>query len=79
MGSFSTQCMLFCRNQWAFLTFTYTECITDIVEFLEVKYRNKQVGLIVAMGLCLGWNDFLPEFHGQSHSKVLSAILENEK
>ena len=53
-------------------------CITSILETLEKWYEDRLVGMKVAMGLCLGGNDFLPKFHGYTHDRILSLLMGNE-
>ena len=52
--------------------------ITGILEHLERAYTDDLIGMKVALGLCLGGNDFIPKLHGHSHEKVLVQSL-NER
>lgn len=45
--------------------------ITAIVELLESYYNDRTMGMKVAVGLCMGGNDFVPKFYLISHSTVL--------
>ena len=51
--------------------------ITGIIEVLEKKFENKYVGIKVAIGLCMGGNDFVPKFHSMAHKKVLQLALSD--
>lgn len=50
--------------------------ITYILEVMEKATDDKHIGVKIAMGLCLGGNDFIPKFHGISHEKVLKTLLQ---
>ena len=45
--------------------------ITGILEFVEKRCNDVNIGVKLAMGLCMGGNDFLPKYYGISHEKVL--------
>ena len=49
--------------------------ITGIIEALEESFEEKYVGIKVAIGLCMGGNDFVPKFHSKAHTKVLQLVL----
>ncbi|XP_046359594.2 uncharacterized protein LOC124137364 [Haliotis rufescens] len=50
--------------------------ITGIIELLEKKL-GPNAGMKVAMGLCLGGNDYLPKYSGVSHDKILRTFVDN--
>ena len=52
--------------------------ITAILEHLQHKYDDQYIGVKVAALLCMGGNDFIPKFHGISHSKVLLVGLRDQ-
>ena len=48
--------------------------ITDIILLLEKFFEFKYVGAVIAICLCIGGNDFLPNFHSVSHDYVLTTV-----
>ena len=55
-----------------------TYCITGILNEMETVFQSKQIGMVIAVSLCIGGNDFLTGFRNKSHSKVLLTILEHK-
>ena len=54
-------------------------CITSILNTLEKATEDSHIGVKVAIGLCIGGNDFLPRYHVVgTHSKVLRLLTENK-
>lgn len=52
--------------------------ITTLLEIFEEKYHDRDIGLKIALGLCLGGNDFMPKCHQISHETVLNLLIEND-
>ncbi len=52
--------------------------ITGMVEILEKSFQEKYIAVKIAVGLCMGGNDFVPKFYGKSHDKILSLLLMND-
>ena len=50
-----------------------------MVELLESVFTETHIGAIMAIGLCLGGNDFLPRFSGISHLKVLQMLFSKDR
>ena len=54
-------------------------CITSILNTLEKATDDSHIGVKVAIGLCIGGNDFLPRYHlVGTHSKVLRLLIDNK-
>ena len=53
--------------------------ITAIVETLESVFGQKQSGMKLAIGLCLGGNDFLPRFQRIPHQQVIALLFSNNR
>ena len=54
--------------------------VTRILEVLEQSHGGDiTIGGKVAIGLCMGGNDFIPKFQYISHSKVLSMLIDTPK
>ena len=54
-------------------------CITDILSTLEKATGDRKIGVKVAVGLCIGGNDFLPKYNFVgNHSKVLKLMTTNQ-
>ena len=53
--------------------------ITSILEKVENKYDNNEIGKTVALTLCLGGNDFIPKFYGISHNAILKCIFTDDR
>lgn len=51
--------------------------ITAIVRTIETL-NGQKTGMYVALVLCMGGNDFLPKYHGITHSKLLTTVV-NER
>lgn len=51
--------------------------ITGILTTLEREFPNKYIGAILAIVLSMGGNDYLPNFHGISHEKLLNNVFQN--
>ena len=49
--------------------------ITRIIELLEQRFGRMSVPNL-AIGLCLGGNDFLPNFNGFSHERWLQELIQ---
>ncbi|XP_052082348.1 uncharacterized protein LOC127720000 [Mytilus californianus] len=49
--------------------------ITSIIEVLEHRFV-KGIGRNIAIACCIGGNDYIPKFHGFSHEKWITAILD---
>ena len=49
--------------------------VTGILETLEEKFEDLHIGVKVAVGLCMGGNDFVPKFYSMAHKKVLQLAL----
>ena len=48
--------------------------ITSLLEMLEEGLNERYVGAKIAAGLCIGGNDFVPKFHGNSHYSTRTKI-----
>ena len=49
--------------------------ITGILTLLEEKYSDRNIGMKVALNLCIGGNDFIPKLHNISHVKIMKIIM----
>lgn len=52
--------------------------ITGMLEVLEERTGDSDIGLKIAVSLCIGGNDFVPKIYGQSHHAILNKVLESE-
>ena len=52
--------------------------VTGILEVLERVYRDRNIGMKVAVALCMGGNDFVPKLYQWSHGTILKMALEAE-
>ena len=52
--------------------------ITKLVECFEQSFQDHDIGLKVAILLCMGGNDFLPRYHGHSHEKLLMLAVSDK-
>ncbi|MEW8546925.1 MAG: hypothetical protein AB2693_25705 [Candidatus Thiodiazotropha sp.] len=50
--------------------------ITRILGLFERVYKDKNIGLKVAIGLCIGGNDFIPKFQQISHTTLMKLWLK---
>ena len=53
--------------------------ITRIIEKLERQYKDIKIGVKVALLLCLGGNDFLPNFYRIVHSKLADQFFGHKE
>ena len=54
-------------------------CITEILQTLEKATGDSKIGVKVAVGICIGGNDFLPKYNFfGGHSKVLRLLTQNK-
>ncbi|XP_071085902.1 uncharacterized protein [Haliotis cracherodii] len=51
--------------------------ITAIIQLFEDKYQDPDIGVKLALGLCIGGNDFIPKFKGISHTQILKTYLSS--
>ena len=51
--------------------------ITGIIRALEKQFDTTNVAAIISLILCMGGNDFLPNFNNMSHHKLLSIITSD--
>jgi len=51
--------------------------ITEIVTTLEKVYGDPKVAQKIAIGLCMGGNDYIPRLHGKNHTSVLRLVLHS--
>ena len=52
--------------------------VTGILEVFERVYRDRSIGMKIAVGLCIGGNDFVPKCYQWSHGTILKLALETE-
>ena len=52
--------------------------ITGILTILETHFKNQYIGAILAVVLSMGGNDYLPNFHGISHEKLVDSVLSQQ-
>ena len=50
--------------------------LTLILELFEKIYDDKNIGVKVAVGLCIGGNDFVPKMQQLSHTTILKHVLK---
>ena len=50
--------------------------VTLLLELLEKVYADRTIGIKVAIGLCMGGNDFVPKLQQVSHSTLLKHVLK---
>ena len=50
--------------------------ITDIIERTETYFGFRNAAVNLAIIFCMGGNDFIPKFHGISHEKWLTVVIE---
>ena len=48
--------------------------VTGIIELLEARFSQNTCNIAVA--LCMGGNDFIPKYHGISHEKLVTVIMQ---
>ena len=53
--------------------------ITGLVTMIENFTRKKYAAATVAVALCMGGNDFLPNYNGITHTVIVSAVLEDRQ
>jgi hypothetical protein len=54
--------------------------ITSIIEKLETANpEDKYIAVKVALGLCLGGNDFIPKLYMTSHKQILQLYLQEQR
>ena len=51
--------------------------ITAMLETLESHFVDPQIGVKLALALCLGGNDFVLKYHGQSHDKIVQLYISS--
>lgn len=51
--------------------------ITSLIRLFETRFQDKTIGAKIALGLCIGGNDYVPKFYQVSHEKVLTVIVSN--
>ena len=51
--------------------------ITGMLTVFENKYCDGNIGSKIAMGLCIGGNDFIPKLFQVSHEKILNLIINS--
>ena len=52
--------------------------ITGIILSVEKYFDIDNVAAVIALVLCMGGNDFLPNFHNISHDKLLSVVVSDK-
>ena len=53
--------------------------ITTMLQIMEESFEDPDIGIKVALALCLGGNDFYPKSHQISHETVVKAVTENSQ
>lgn len=48
-----------------------------MIKLFESRFMDMHIGVKVALGLCIGGNDYVPKLHSVSHETVLTQILCN--
>ena len=51
--------------------------ITAMLQIMEESFQDQNIGIKVALALCLGGNDFYPKSHQISHETVVKEVTEN--
>ena len=49
--------------------------ITGLINLLERSFLDSNIGVKVALGLCVGGNDYVPKLYTKSHDEVLTQIV----
>ena len=52
--------------------------ITGVLEVFEKVYQDRQIGIKLAVALCMGGNDFVPKCYQISHGTILKLALQTE-
>ena len=51
--------------------------ITGMIKLFESRFLDMNIGVKVALGLCLGGNDYVPKLYKKSHEVVLTHIISS--
>ena len=53
--------------------------VTKMLEVLEPSFADRDIGMKLAVSVCMAGNDFIPSCHEKSHDTILKHFVRDEK
>ena len=52
--------------------------VTKMLEVFEQSFADRDIGMKLAVSICMAWNDFIPSCHEISHDTILKHFVRDE-